>query len=156
MTPRAYRFEDLAVDLDRREVRRDGALLELAGLSFDLFAYLLAQGPRVVGFDELIAGVWAPAVVGEETVTQRVKLLRQSLGDDGRRPRYVRSVRGKGYQLCAAPQPLDAIPAAAPAQTPAIRIPGHLRRWLPAAAAAPLLAGLWLIARAPAPDAPHG
>ncbi|HWU53056.1 MAG TPA: winged helix-turn-helix domain-containing protein, partial [Tahibacter sp.] len=91
MTPRAYRFEDLEIDLDRREVRRGDTSLELAGLSFDLFAYLLAQGPRVVGFDELIAEVWSPAVVGEETVTQRVKLLRQSLGDDGRRPRYVRS-----------------------------------------------------------------
>ncbi|WP_386068700.1 winged helix-turn-helix domain-containing protein [Tahibacter sp. UC22_41] len=159
MTPRAYRFEDLGIDLDRREVRRGDALLELAGLSFDLFAYLLAQGPRVVGFDELMAEVWAPAVVGEETVTQRVKLLRQSLGDDGRRPRYVRSVRGKGYQLCASPQPLDAAAAVAATETPAAE-PDRRRtrrwRWLPIAALLLLLPGIWLFWRGPAQHAPSG
>lgn len=159
MTPRAYRFEDLEIDLDRREVRRGDAALELAGLSFDLFAYLLGQGTRVVGFDELIAQVWSPAVVGEETVTQRVKLLRQSLGDDGRRPRYVRSVRGKGYQLCASPQPRHAVAAVAAAESPAARPDhGHTRpwRWLPIAAVLLLLPGIWLLWHGPAPRAPSG
>lgn len=102
-----WRLDDLTVDVARRRVQRGGQPLELGGLTFDVFACLLAQGDRVVGFDELIAAVWAPAVVGEETVTQRIKLLRQALGDDGRNPRYVRSVRGKGYQLCDVPQRLD-------------------------------------------------
>ena len=65
-------------------------------------------GVEVVEFDELIEAVWAPAVVGEETVTQRVKLLRQALGDDGRNPRYVRSIRGRGYQLCGPVVAVDA------------------------------------------------
>lgn len=112
-----YRLDDLTIDLSRRRVQRGGDPLELVGLTFDVFAYLLAQGDRVVGFDELIASVWSPAVVGEETVTQRIKLLRQALGDDGRNPRYVRSVRGRGYQLCAVPQlqevPAPPLPAAA-------------------------------------------
>lgn len=98
-----YRYVDLSIDLDARRVTRDGVDLQLQGLSFDLLAYLLVQGDRVVGADELIAQVWAPALVNEETVTQRVKLLRQALGDDSRRPRYLRTVRGRGYQLCAKP-----------------------------------------------------
>ncbi len=104
----AVRFglEDLTIDLERQRVERDGVSLNVAGLSFHLLRYLLLQGNRVVGFDELIEQVWAPAVVNEETVTQRVKLLRQALGDDGRQPRYLRSVRGQGYQLCASPRPL--------------------------------------------------
>lgn len=32
-------------------------------------------------FDTLIAEVWALAVVNEETVTQRLKLLRRALGN---------------------------------------------------------------------------
>jgi len=86
-----YRLEDLRIDV----------ALELAGLSFRLLHYLLRQGQRVVGFDELIVQVWAPALVNEETVTQRVRLLRQGLGDASRQPRYLRSVRSQGYQLCA-------------------------------------------------------
>ena len=105
-----YRLDDLRIDLERQRVERDGVVLDVAGLSFQLLRFLLEAGDRVVGFDALIAGVWAPAVVNEETVTQRVKLLRQALGDDGRNPRYIRSVRGRGYQLCSVPR-LETTPA---------------------------------------------
>ncbi|UJB15343.1 winged helix-turn-helix transcriptional regulator [Xanthomonas translucens] len=96
-----YLLDDLRIDVARQRVERDGVALELGGLSFRLLHYLLRQGQRVVGFDELIVQVWAPALVNEETVTQRVRLLRQALGDASRQPRYLRSVRGQGYQLCA-------------------------------------------------------
>jgi len=99
-----YRLLDLDIDVPRQRVSRGGQALDVSGLSFQLFAYLLAQDQRVVGFDEMIRAVWAPAVVGEETVTQRIKLLRQALGDDARRPRYLRSVRGQGYQLLELPE----------------------------------------------------
>jgi len=134
----AYRLDDLAIDVARRRVWRDDRALDVAGLSFDLLAYLLAQGDRVVGFDELIATVWAPAVVGEETVTQRVRLLRQALGDDGRNPRYLRSVRGKGYQLCARPQPVEEDAPAATAAT-SVQSPRELR-WVLLLVALPLVA----------------
>ncbi len=99
-----YRLLDLDIDVTRQHVSRAGQRLDVSGLSFQLLAYLLAQGQRVIGFDELMQAVWAPAVVNEETVTQRVKLLRQALGDDARQPRYLRSVRGQGYQLVEPPQ----------------------------------------------------
>ncbi|WP_430392041.1 winged helix-turn-helix domain-containing protein [Dyella sp. 20L07] len=103
MSVTRYRLLDLEIDLDGQRVTRDGVALDVQGLTFQLLAYLLHHGVAVVSFDQLIADVWAPAIVGEETVTQRVKLLRQALGDDGRAPRYIRSVRGRGYQLCASP-----------------------------------------------------
>lgn len=108
MSAARYRLLDLAIDIGRQRVTRDGVALDVQGLSFQLLACLLRHGLDVVDFDTLIAEVWAPAVVNEETVTQRVKLLRQALGDDGRAPRYVRSVRGRGYQLCDMPQAADA------------------------------------------------
>lgn len=111
--PTIYALDDLRVDLARQRVTRAEHALDVAGLSFQLLRYLLEQGDRVIGFDELIERVWAPAVVNEETVTQRVKLLRQALGDDGRNPRYIRSVRGRGYQLCAAPRPVESEPSPA-------------------------------------------
>lgn len=116
-----YRLDDIVIDVPRQRVERDGQALDVSGLSFRLLHYFLQQGDRVVGFDELIERVWAPAIVNEETVTQRVRLLRQSLGDDGRNPRYLRSVRGQGYQLCVLPQPLAEAAASSAAR--------H-RRWI--------------------------
>jgi DNA-binding winged helix-turn-helix (wHTH) protein/Tfp pilus assembly protein PilF len=100
------RLLDLDIDRPAQRVSRAGEALPISGLSWTLFDVLLAHGTRVVDFDTLAAQVWAPAVVGEDAVSQRVKLLRQALGDDSRRPRYIRSVRGRGYQLCAAPIPM--------------------------------------------------
>nr|WP_238346147.1 winged helix-turn-helix domain-containing protein [Luteimonas saliphila] len=139
------------IDVARqRVVRDDGRVLEVAGLSFRLLHYLLGRGTRVVGFDELIDRVWAPAHVGEETVTQRVRLLRQALGDDGRQPRYVRSVRGQGYQLCSEPRAeapsLDSRSTASSVHRP------HASR-LAAVALLPMLGVLawWLWPRSDAP-----
>lgn len=113
--PLHYRLDDLRVDVARQSVIRNGSqVLDVSGLSFRLLHFLLAQGTRVVGFDELITQVWAPAHVNEETVTQRVRLLRQALGDDGRQARYLRSVRGQGYQLCSEPVAEDTAATLAP------------------------------------------
>jgi len=97
------RLLDLDIDRPARRVSRNGEALPVSGLSWTLLDVLLAHGTDVVDFDTLAAQVWAPAVVGEDAVSQRVKLLRQALGDDSRRPRYIRSVRGRGYQLCVPP-----------------------------------------------------
>ncbi|HEY0334766.1 MAG TPA: winged helix-turn-helix domain-containing protein [Stenotrophomonas sp.] len=125
-----YLLLDLHIDLPRQRVTREGAVLDVTGLSFQLLAYLLAQGQRVVGFDELMRAVWAPAVVNEETVTQRVRLLRQALGDDARRPRYLRSVRAQGYQLVEAPVSLEAPAPMTVAAKTATRPSRPQWRWL--------------------------
>ncbi|UHQ22839.1 winged helix-turn-helix domain-containing protein [Lysobacter sp. 5GHs7-4] len=132
---------DLHIDLQRQRVERAGAALDVSGLSFRLFACLLAHGDRVMSYDRLAQEVWAPAVVSEETITQRIKLLRQALGDDSRAPRYIRSVRGQGYQLCAVPQ------AVAEAEPEAAATAPRSRRWRWAGAAAlvaaAVVAALW-------------
>ncbi|TKR30302.1 transcriptional regulator [Luteimonas gilva] len=137
-----YRLDDLVIDVPRQRVERDGQALDVNGLSYRLLHYLLEQGQRVVGFDELIERVWAPAIVNEETVTQRIRLLRQSLGDDGRNPRYLRSVRSQGYQLCVAPQPLgeEAAPEPSPQRRRRRIVVGAL---IVVAIGAPIAAILW-------------
>lgn len=125
--PNRYQLDDLTIDLARREVHRGVEPIDVTGLNFDLLAYLIRQGERVVELDELVAQVWAPAVVSDETVTQRVKLLRQALSDDSKRPRYVRSVRGRGYGLCAAPVAVGASDASPVVATTPIAMPRATR-----------------------------
>jgi DNA-binding winged helix-turn-helix (wHTH) protein/Flp pilus assembly protein TadD len=122
---------DLHIDRALQQVRRGDAVLPVSGLSWRLLDCLLEHGTNVVDFDTLAREVWAPAVVGEDAISQRVKLLRQALGDDSRRPRYVRSVRGRGYQLCAPPQ------ACAPMAPPAPVEPSAATAATAATAAAP-------------------
>ena len=101
-----YRVDDLMIDTRVRQVTRDGLDLGVTNLSFDLLLALVRAAPNLVTFDALMAHVWPGVVVNPETITQRVKLLRQALGDNADNPRYVLAVRGHGYRLLAGAVPL--------------------------------------------------
>jgi TolB-like protein/DNA-binding winged helix-turn-helix (wHTH) protein len=103
-----YRVNDLLIDTRVRRVLREGLELDLPSLSFDLLVALLRAAPGLVSSELLMESVWPNVVVGPETLTQRVKLLRQALGDNAQRPRYILGERGHGYRLAcpAEPQPI--------------------------------------------------
>src|SRR6478736_4052916 len=84
---------------DLQGVTQGSSAVELPKLSFDLLLTLLQAAPRFVSNEELMQRVWKGLVVSPETVTQRVKLLRDGLGDDPRQPRYIEGLRGRGYRL---------------------------------------------------------
>ncbi|MDH3641319.1 MAG: winged helix-turn-helix domain-containing protein [Gammaproteobacteria bacterium] len=90
---------DLIFDRGRHQVSRAGQVIDLPKLSYRLFAALIDAAPNFLSHDELVESVWPGRVISPETVTQRVRLLRQALGDDASEPRYVGLVRGEGYRL---------------------------------------------------------
>lgn len=98
--PRCYTVGDLTVDEGQSRVTRVGVDLPLPKLSFDMLVALGRAAPNVVSLDTLMDQVWPGLVVSLETVSQRVKLLRDALGDDPKNPRYIVGVRGRGYRLC--------------------------------------------------------
>lgn len=113
-----YLAGDLCVDAGAMRVTRGGQSLRLQGLSFDLLLTLVRAAPDVVSVDQLMDRTWPGLVVSPETVSQRVKLLREALGDESRDPRYVAVVRGRGYRFVASVAPLA---AAAPGSSPVAR-----------------------------------
>ena len=90
---------DLLLDPGRRRVSRGDDVLDLPKLSFQLFLALVEAAPNVLSAEELTERVWPGRIVSPETVTQRIKLVRQALGDDANAPRYIGLVRGEGYRL---------------------------------------------------------
>ena len=96
-----YRINGLDLDLGTCELKHNGEVIELPKLSFDLLASLVRHAPNVVTIDQLIDEVWEGRIVAEETVTQRVKLLRGALADQGYTKQLVTTVRGRGYRLAS-------------------------------------------------------
>lgn len=87
------------IDTGRQRVLRGDEEIPLPKLSFDLLLALVGAAPNVVSLEALMQQVWPNLVVSPETVSQRVKLLRDALGDDPREPRYIAGLRGRGYRL---------------------------------------------------------
>ena len=68
-----FHFENYLLDGDRRELRRDGELVELEPKVFDLLAYVVANRERVVSRDDLIAAVWDGRIVSESALATCIK-----------------------------------------------------------------------------------
>src|ERR1022692_1103187 len=124
-----YRLGDLTIDTGRQLVSRADDPIPLPKLSYDLFLVLVRAAPNVVSLDELMRLVWPRIIVSPETISQRVKLLRDTLGDDPRVPRYIAGLRGRGYQIVAAVKEIDDNPAATAisGSTPTASAPGPAR-----------------------------
>jgi len=95
-----YEFSDLTLDLDRHLLTRGGQPIKLTKLSFKVLQALVQAAPALISHDDLIDQVWGPKrVITPDNLFQRMKTLRQSLGDDPNQPIYIEGVRGEGYRL---------------------------------------------------------
>lgn len=97
--PPTYRFADLTLHTERYSVERDGVRIDLPKLSYEFLLALVRAAPNLLTHEDIVEKVWAGRVVSPETITQRIKLLRDALGDDASRPRYIGGIRGRGYRL---------------------------------------------------------
>jgi len=99
ITGRRLGIADLVLDTGTRELTRNGQAISLPKLSYQLLLALVEAAPNLLTSDQLVEQVWPGRVISPETITQRVRLLRQALDDDAAAPRYVGLVRGEGYRL---------------------------------------------------------
>jgi DNA-binding response OmpR family regulator len=107
------RHADLVVDRDRHEVRVGDQPVALTAIEFRLLVALLEADGRVLTRDQLLDAVYGHDEAGimDRTVDVHIGRLRDKLGDDAERPRYVATVRGAGYRAA----PLASADSGAPA-----------------------------------------
>jgi adenylate cyclase len=106
-----WNFGTLAIDGDRREIRRDGKAVDVEPRTLDLLLYLIRHRDRAVSKDELQDQVWG-TIVSDAALVRGVMKARKVLGDSTEDPRYLETVRGHGYRFVGAPQ--EVVLASAP------------------------------------------
>jgi DNA-binding winged helix-turn-helix (wHTH) protein len=114
-------FGEFAFDGDSRHLLREGQPLHLGPKAFDLLELLLADRPRVVSKQRIRDRLWPATFVSESTFLTVVTDLRAALRDDPQDPRFVRTVRGRGYAFCGEAREV------APAAEPPVAPPRQLR-----------------------------
>lgn len=103
-----WRFDDFVLDTGRFELRRGDEVIRVEPQVFDVLTQLIVNHERVVTKVELFDTVWGGRFVGEAALTSRIKAARRALGDDGESQRYIRTIRGRGYQFVGTLLPDDA------------------------------------------------
>ncbi len=95
----ALSYEDLAVDIVKRQVRRGKTLIDLQPLEFSLLEYLLRNRERVVSKTMIMEHVWNYNFDPMTNVVEaRICRLRDKIDKD--QPfKLIHTVRGVGYVL---------------------------------------------------------
>ena len=96
-----YRFDDFLADPETWRLTRGGREIHLEPVVLKLLIYLIANRSRLVTRDELMDTVWGDTVISESALTKAVARLRKALDDDSVAPRYLETVRSRGYRFVA-------------------------------------------------------
>lgn len=98
----SFEFDNVHVDFERSEARKDGRTVTLAGKELQLLRYLIEQRGRVVPREELLQNVWEyQSDVSSRTIDVHIAWLRQKLEDNPQSPKHIHTVRGKGYRFAS-------------------------------------------------------
>jgi DNA-binding response OmpR family regulator len=94
------RVGPLVLDAGRREVRRDGELVELTFSEFELLQALMREPERLLNRQELLRAIWGDSAYRDpRAIDVHVRHLREKLERIPERPRLILTVRGVGYRI---------------------------------------------------------
>jgi len=94
-----YRFSDFTLSTRKRLLIRNGQQLPLIPRYLDLLIFLIERRRDAVHRREIFDRVWSDVIVSDSALSQAIRTLRRTLGDDPREPRFIRTVSRHGYQF---------------------------------------------------------
>jgi DNA-binding response OmpR family regulator len=97
-TMRQIKQGSLMIDSSRRTVSIENQHLDLTTAEFDLLWFLASHAGEVVTRDQISHSLRGHEWDGmDRSIDLSISRLRKKIGDDGRKPDKIRSVRGTGY-----------------------------------------------------------
>ncbi|MDB6158225.1 MAG: transcriptional regulator, putative ATPase, winged helix family [Gammaproteobacteria bacterium] len=88
--------------------------LSLAPKAYEVLHYLIDHPNRLITHDEFLKAVWSKVHVQPEILKSHILAIRTALGDKADEPRFIETVRGRGYRFIG---PVAAFYAASRATT---------------------------------------
>ena len=102
-TPQELHFGEFTLDRSRYRLQRGDRVLRLEKLPMELLILLVERRGELVSREEIKERLWGKDVFLdiEHSINTAVRKVRQALGDDPEKPRFVETVVGKGYRFAA-------------------------------------------------------
>jgi predicted ATPase/DNA-binding winged helix-turn-helix (wHTH) protein len=91
-----YQFRAWEIDLARRELRLNGAAVDIGNRAFEIVEALVQSGGELIDKYALMNRVWPGAIVEENTLQAQISAIRKALGPDRG---LLKTSAGRGYRL---------------------------------------------------------
>ena len=93
-------FENLTIDLTRREVTLNGKPIQLKPKEYELLLFFAEHRRQMLSREFILERVWGWDYIGDSrTVDVHVRWLRQKIEADASEPKRIVTVRGGGYRF---------------------------------------------------------
>jgi DNA-binding response OmpR family regulator len=93
-------FDNLELDMTRREIRLDGHPLTVKPKEYELLLFLAQHRGQVVSREFILQRVWDWGFIGDSrTVDVHIRWLREKIERDPGTPTRIQTVRGAGYRF---------------------------------------------------------
>ena len=96
-----FRIGGALVQPDRLVVTIDGRDITLEPRMMEVLVALAEHAGEVITAEQLLIEVWLGTFYGDNPVHKAIAYLRRVLGDDLKSPRYIETIRKRGYRLVA-------------------------------------------------------
>ena len=94
------RFGEFTLDTDTRQLTGSKGEVHLSPKAYELLKALVENRPRALSKNELHTRLWPATFVSEVNLATLVAEIREALGDDARKPRFIRTAHRFGYAFC--------------------------------------------------------
>lgn len=91
------KFGTCVLDLEARQLSRDGQAVHLSPKAFELLKLLVEARPKAFSKAELHERIWPETFVTDDSLARLVAEIRAATGDHARTPKYLRTVHAFGY-----------------------------------------------------------
>jgi len=97
----AFLFDDVRVEPASFRVFKAGNAVQVEPKALKLLLYLIENRGRLIEREEILGEIWNGTHVTENALSREIAKLRRSLGDDSKTPRYIETVRTRGFRFIA-------------------------------------------------------
>ncbi|MBD4608122.1 AAA family ATPase [Xanthomonas citri pv. citri] len=94
-----FRLGPLLVEPERLTLIDDGRTITLEPRMMEVLIALAERAGEVISAEQLLIEVWHGSFYGDNPVHKTIAQLRRKLGDDSRQPRFIETIRKRGYRL---------------------------------------------------------
>jgi DNA-binding winged helix-turn-helix (wHTH) protein/TolB-like protein/Tfp pilus assembly protein PilF len=100
---KVYEFEEFRLDAKSHRLfrRANGELVPLTPKAVELLLVLIENKGRILSKEELLDTVWGNSFVEESNLSQTIFVLRKTLGENTKEPRFILTAPNRGYQFIA-------------------------------------------------------
>jgi len=93
-------IRDLVINEDEHTVTRNDERIQLTPKEFGILLLLAKNRGQVFSSEQLFVSVWHENAFDQDnTIMVHIRKLREKLGDDARKPKYIHTVWGVGYKI---------------------------------------------------------